>query len=294
MYFPVSGIEVQPWVPPLAAFAISLVTSTGGVSGAFLLLPFQVSVLGFVSPSVTSTNHLFNVIATPAGVWRYWREHRMLWPLGLSLVAGAVPGVLIGLAVRILLLPDAFRFRIFAGCVLLAVALRLVQSLVSDPHPSRPSGAAARVEVHALSIRQVTYSFAGQVYHFRPWVVFIVALIVGLVGGAYGIGGGALIAPILVGSFRLPVYTIAGATLFCTAATSSVAVVASQTLQAVSASAAVHPDWRLGLLFGAGGVAGMWVGARLQKYVPQKVIISVLIVGALIPAVRYLMPLLGW
>lgn len=294
MYFPVSGIEVQPWVPPLAAFVISLVTSTGGVSGAFLLLPFQVSVLGFVSPSVTSTNHLFNVIATPAGVWRYWREHRMLWPLGLSLMAGAIPGVLIGLSVRIVLLPDASRFRVFAGCVLLLVALRLVRSLVSDRHQSRPSGAAARVAIHALSIRQVTYGFGDQVHRFRPWVVFIMAVIVGLVGGAYGIGGGALIAPILVGSFRLPVHTIAGATLFCTAATSSVAVVASHTLQAVSPSAAVHPDWRLGLLFGAGGVAGMWVGARLQKYVPQKMIIAVLIVGALVPAIRYLNPLLGW
>ena len=43
MLFPASGVETPIWVPPAVAFVVSAVTSTGGVSGAFLLLPFQVS-----------------------------------------------------------------------------------------------------------------------------------------------------------------------------------------------------------------------------------------------------------
>ena len=66
--FPVSGVETFILIPPLVAFAISFFTSMGGISGAFLLLPFQMSVLGFTSPSVTSTNFLFNVTGTPGGV----------------------------------------------------------------------------------------------------------------------------------------------------------------------------------------------------------------------------------
>jgi len=42
-----------------------------GISGAVLLLPFQVSVLGTPSPAVTPTNLLYNVIATPAALYRY-------------------------------------------------------------------------------------------------------------------------------------------------------------------------------------------------------------------------------
>ena len=34
----------------------------------------------------------------------------------------------------------------------------------------------------------------------------------------------------------------------------------------------VAPDWLLGILFGTGGMAGMYLGARCQKYVPAKVI----------------------
>jgi hypothetical protein len=54
MLFPVSGVEVNPFVPPLIALVVSTFTSMGGVSGAFLLLPFQVSILNFTSPSVST------------------------------------------------------------------------------------------------------------------------------------------------------------------------------------------------------------------------------------------------
>ena len=49
----------------VAAFAISLMATPAGISGAVLLLPFQVSVLGTPSPAVTPTNLLYNVVATP-------------------------------------------------------------------------------------------------------------------------------------------------------------------------------------------------------------------------------------
>lgn len=41
MYFPTAEIEVSPLVPPLVAFVVSFFTSMGGISGAFLLLPFR-------------------------------------------------------------------------------------------------------------------------------------------------------------------------------------------------------------------------------------------------------------
>ena len=59
------GIWVEA-VALVAAFAIAAVTTPAGVSGAVLLLPFQLSVLDTPSPSVTPTNLLYNVVATPA------------------------------------------------------------------------------------------------------------------------------------------------------------------------------------------------------------------------------------
>ncbi|MFA6499933.1 MAG: sulfite exporter TauE/SafE family protein, partial [Desulfurivibrionaceae bacterium] len=96
MLFATAGIEVAPWIPPLVAFAISFFTSMCGVSGAFLLLPFQMSFLGYTNPSVSATNQVFNIVAIPSGVYRYWREGRVVWPLTWIVVFGTLPGVFIG------------------------------------------------------------------------------------------------------------------------------------------------------------------------------------------------------
>ncbi len=42
----------------IAAYLIAVVTTPAGISGAVLLLPFQISVLATPSPSVTPTNLL--------------------------------------------------------------------------------------------------------------------------------------------------------------------------------------------------------------------------------------------
>jgi uncharacterized membrane protein YfcA len=100
------------------AFGISFFTSMGGISGAFLLLPFQMSVLGFTGPSVTSTNFLFNVTGTPGGVYRYARECRFVWPVAILVVTGIIPGVLVGYYLRITYLPDE-GLQVFCGLCLI-------------------------------------------------------------------------------------------------------------------------------------------------------------------------------
>ena len=102
-------------------------------------------------------------------------------------------------------------------------------------------------------------------------------------GTAYGIGGGAILAPVLVAVFRLPVHAIAGATLASTFSTSVLGVAAYTWLAPVLAPDAppASPDWALGLLLGAGGFAGIYLGARFQKHVPERWI-QVMLAGVLL------------
>jgi len=59
-----------------------------GVSGAFILLPFQINILGFTNPAVSSTNFAYNIVAIPSGVYRYFKEGRMAWPLACAVFVG--------------------------------------------------------------------------------------------------------------------------------------------------------------------------------------------------------------
>ncbi|MGA8020258.1 MAG: sulfite exporter TauE/SafE family protein [Desulfobacterales bacterium] len=118
MLSPVSGIEINPFIPSIVAFVVSFFTSMGGVSGAFLMHPFQVSFLGYTAPSVSGTDQVFNVVAIPSGVYRYIREGRMLWPLTLAVIIGTLPGVFIGAWIRIKYLPDPKNFKLFVGIVI--------------------------------------------------------------------------------------------------------------------------------------------------------------------------------
>jgi uncharacterized membrane protein YfcA len=50
----------------------------------------------------------------------------------------------------------------------------------------------------------------------------------------------------------------------------------------------VAPDWQLGGLFGLGGIVGMYFGARTQKFVPARIIKSILCACVCFVAIKYI------
>jgi len=294
MYFPVAGIELSPFIPPLIACTISFFTSMAGVSGAFLLLPFQVSVLGFDSPAVSSTNHLYNIVAIPSGIYRFVKEGRMLWPLTWLVVIGTLPGVLAGVLIRITYLPSPEAFKMFVGFVLLYIGVKLCLDILKqkDTKPAKTGAEEEefRISNSSLSFHALEFDFNGISYRVNTFSVISLSLIVGLIGGIYGIGGGAIIAPFFVTIYKLPVHTVAGASLMGTFITSATGVVFFQLLATSSLANGqiIVPDYRLGLLFGIGGAVGMYLGARAQRFFKARVIKIILSSALLFTAFKYI------
>jgi uncharacterized membrane protein YfcA len=312
--FPVSGVKTYIFIPPIVALVVSFFTSMGGVSGAFLLLPFQMSFLNFTSPSVSATNFVYNIVAIPSGVYRYLREGRMAWPLTWVVIAGTLPGVFIGYYLRVLYLPDPRSFKLFVGCVLLYIGVRLVYEItgkakagkakmraledkfreranqIKEQQSSRIASGLppeAVVKTVKATLSRIEYEFWGERFSFGTIAMFTLAFIVGIIGGTYGIGGGAIIAPFCVAVFHLPVYTVAGAALMGTFLTSIAGVVFYSVIPA-KGGMVTSPDWLLGFLFGAGGFIGIYFGAKMQKFVPQKFIKLMLGVIIIFLAFRYI------
>lgn len=320
MFFQTAGIEVAPWIPPLVAFVISFFTSMCGVSGAFLLLPFQMSFLGYVNPSVSATNQLFNIVACPSGVYRYYKEGRMVWPLTWVVAAGTLPGVFIGAIVRVVYLPNPKNFKLFAAGVLLYIAIKMVRELFRKNsgesnkvnsekrfqemvHNYRAKAtnpqifgidSLSAVKVTHFNLKRLEYTFYGEQFKVSFWGIFTLCFFVGIVGGIYGIGGGAIIVPFFVTFFGLPVYTVAGAALMGTFVTSMAGVTFYQSIAPFYPNMSIAPDWVLGGMFGLGGMVGMYLGARCQKFVPDRVIKWMLAGIILVTALKYVTAFLGY
>ncbi|MFN3504863.1 MAG: sulfite exporter TauE/SafE family protein [Caldimicrobium sp.] len=279
-YFPVSGVKTYIFIPPLISFILSLFCATGGVSGAFLLLPFQVSLLHYVSPSVSATNHLFNVIAIPSGVYRYWKEKRLYYPLTLLITLGTFPGVFIGYFLRITIFEGLKNFKFLVGTVLLIIAVKLLYE-VFQPHKERGFSPNPPKTLQ-FKWSALVFEYGRINYRLNPLYITLLAFIVGIIGGIYGIGGGALMAPILLAFFHIPPYVFAGATLFGTFLTSVLGVI-------IYTVGGHGPDYLLGFLFGLGGLFGLYLGAKWQKKVPQKFIRLILTAVLLFISLQYIL-----
>src|SRR5258708_3375546 len=95
------------------------------------------------------------------------------------------------------------------------------------------------------------------------------ALIVGVVGGIYGIGGGSILGPVLAGR-GIPVARVAPAALASTFLTSVTGAITYAVLALIHTGGSIAPDWPLGLACGAGGLVGGYADAWLPPRVPDK------------------------
>jgi uncharacterized membrane protein YfcA len=239
----------------VAGAVAALLTTPAGISGAVFLVPVQIGLLG-LSPAVAApTNLVFNLLAAPVGL----RRLRGPWGLDarvlLAMLAGAVPGMAAGVLLRAF---DHVGAR--DGRLLVALVMGVVGASLLVPGRRRAVAPAAPALLVALAA-----AFAG------------------LVGGIYGIGGGAVVVPLLIAvGFGLP--SIAPAALATTLTTSALGLAVFT--GAAAAGIGPGPDWGLGLALGAGGVVGAYAGAGVAPRLPLGLLRASLGVIGLLLALR--------
>lgn len=205
--------------------------SLAGLGGGFLIVP--VLRLAFsISPTLATAASLLFVFAnTLAASIAFIRRGLVDMRRAIIISVAAIPSS-VGGAALVALLPNR-EFDLVYGIFLIAVGVMIFTRRNAGP------STAQRTQRHELLLQIVT------------------GLFVGFISSFFGIGGGIVLAPIMLVAFPLDAHTVAATTAFVVMLTSPVGVVAHGLYG--------NFDPLLAAPLALGGFTGGSVGARLAR-----------------------------
>ncbi|MDB5026879.1 MAG: hypothetical protein JWO66_568 [Candidatus Eremiobacteraeota bacterium] len=221
-----------------------------GLGGAFVVVPVLRIFFG-VPPAEAAGTSLAMVLAnTAAAAVGYMRQKMIDVRFAIPFTVGAVPGSILGVLAVKRFSPSGFDLAYGIQLIFLAALVIRRRSVAS-----RPAG--ERTWAH------------------DPRVGVIAGVGVGLFSSMFGIGGGAIMIPLLLVAARMPPHVVVATSAFVITTTSPVGVVAHALGHDI--------DWVFALPLIAGGLVGGSLGPPLARRIASPVLIT-LLAGALILA----------
>jgi uncharacterized membrane protein YfcA len=234
----------------LVGFTLGLV----GGGGSILAVPLLVYVVGITSPHVAIGTSAIAVAASAAvNLAGHARAQTVKWPCAITFALAGMAGAAFGaqLGQRV----DGGRLLTLFGLLMIVVGALMLRPRKSggDPDVRLTRGSSARL---------------------LPWLIGL-GLVVGALSGFFGIGGGFLIVPGLIGATAMPLINAIGSSLL------SVSLFGATTAASYAWSGLV--DWPIAGLFIFGGALGGLAGTRLaHRLARHKRALSLIFAGIVI------------
>jgi uncharacterized protein len=221
----------------LVGFTLGLI----GSGGSILAVPLLIYAVGVPSPHVAIGTSAVAVAASAAvNLAGHARAHTVKWPCAIVFALAGVAGAAIGATLG----------KVFDGTKLLALfgaLMVLIGGLMLLP---REAAGDPNVRLRRENAARLLPLLIGG------------GLAIGGLSGFFGIGGGFLIVPGLIGVTAMPLINAIGSSL--------VSVTAFGTTAAASYAYSGLVEWKLAGLFIVGGVlgsaAGLWLSKHLATY----------------------------
>jgi uncharacterized membrane protein YfcA len=217
-----------------AGVGLSLGLVGGG--GSILAVPLLFYVVGVGSPhEAIGTSSVAVATSAAFGLLGHARAHTVKWPCALIFAAAGVVGAALGATVGRSF--DGEKLLALFGLLMIVVGLAML----------RPRGNGSDPDV------RLTGETASRLLPLLGGTGFVV----GFASGFFGIGGGFLIVPGLVGATAMPIFNAIGSSL--------VSVTAFGLTTAASYAAFGLVNWWIAGLFILGGTVGTLAGTRLAR-----------------------------
>jgi len=234
---------------PLVAFFIGIIASMVGVGGGVFIVPFLTQVFDFNPVEAVGTSLAIIIFTSLSSTVGYSRQKRIDYKIGAILTVATIPGSIAGaytatvIEPRLLGLVFGF-FLIFIACQMM-LRLPFLRSLAAKTEKSWH--------------RKILDSY-GTIFEYDANVrlSFPLSFFGGFFSGLLGIGGGALMVPIMHIVANFPIH-VAVATSMFTMIFTTISGVATHFLSGTN----IHLDYVVFLTLGV--IFGAQVGAYLSK-----------------------------
>ena len=242
----------------LTGFAVGLIIGLTGVGGGSLMTPILIFFFGIKPYMAVGTDLLFAAFTKMGGTLSLARQRLVPWRVVGQLCAGSIPASLITLAVLNRLGPASPEVQKLMtttlGMALLLTAAAMLYKAVRGKQ--LPRSLAHGEELAAMQAR-----------HWSLPLLF--GAVIGTLVTLTSVGAGAIGVTVLLVLFPLlPLHRIVAADIAYAVPLTLVAGMGHASLGSV--------DWPLLAKLLAGSLPGIWLGSRLMRHTPDRVIRSIL------------------
>lgn len=274
IHLPVAGIDVPVAMLLLLGFTVGVVGGFVGVGGGYMVTPALIvfGFPGYMASGIDMTHIAGKGIVSTI---RHRQMGNIDWVLALSMVAGTMLGVELG--VRLLIY---FKVLGISSLVLLIASVTLMFSLflytqMETRNANKKIKEMMEKSTDGKFAREVTTSKLPLFFQSIPlapivicrtarvvvsmWVIVIVGLITGILAGFLGVGGGFIRVPALV--------YVVGATTHIAVGTDLVEIVFSGGYGALRHSMEGHVDMVAVVIMITGALFGAQIGSIATSYV---------------------------
>jgi uncharacterized membrane protein YfcA len=231
---------------PLGA-AIGMLVAAFGAGGSLVTLPVLVGVLGLTPFAATTASLIITGTTAATGLITPARAGRVAWRVGLLLAALGIPAAWLGARWA----ADAEPALLLAGFAVLVLA-----AAVGMAAQRTKTDVTDRIAGRILRCPAWTWCRAAEL---ARWIVL--AAVVGLLTGIFGVGGGFIVVPALVIIVGLAPHTAVGTSLL---------VIALNSVVGLAARWGAPVDWAVVLPLATGGAIGAVLGARWTARLPER------------------------
>ncbi|CAD7360346.1 MULTISPECIES: sulfite exporter TauE/SafE family protein [Staphylococcus] len=249
----------------LVGFLSAIIGSLVGIGGGIIIVPTLIyfgvtmNVLDGITPQTAIGTSSIILIATGlSSTIGYLKQKQVDIKNGFLFLIGIIPGALIGAYLSQYL--TIHSFNLYFGIFLIVVAVMLMIRHRIPP-------------IKAFQQERYMKSFTdahGEHYRYGvvPSIAIIASFVIGLTAGLFGIGGGALMTPLMLLVFRFPPHVAVG--------TSMMMIFFSSLTGSVGHIVLGHVLWGYSIILIISSWIGAQIGVKLNKTVKSDTVVLIL------------------